>query len=549
MQQLLDPAYNLQAKITDIMFQWAGVQNAAVSHPTGVDGRIVAFLEKLNDQPFTNQNPAAFGQLMEAWNVASGTFAGHILMQAGLGVLYHNPVYDPAADVLSGLDGANRNITLRFDTTGTDYFTNDPMDNVFVFHKGNTLTNGPDYIYGTATDGLDTLLLSGVNPSDVRMWTDGYAYLHVKYGTAGDEVALGGAFEYGATETTARSYVERIAFDNGTVWNLSTGMTMTDTDDAHQLYGTSAPDVIDGRGGDDSIYGGGGSDTLIGGLGRDYLTGGTGNDSYVFAAGQSLISNPDMISEALNEGNDAIRLNGINPADVRMWTDGYGNLNIQYSLTDSIYVYGGMDYTTQTTTVWKYLERVIFDNGTTWNFTTGMNMTDSDDTHQLYGTVMNDTLDGRGGDDSIYAGPGDDTLIGGLGRDYLTGSTGNDTYVFSVGHSAIANPDLISEALNEGTDTIKLTGVNPTDVRLWTDGYGNLNIQYSLTDSIYIYGGFDYTTQTTTVNKYIEKVAFDNGTTWDLTLGLNMTDTDDTHQLYGTNLAETLDGRGGDDSI
>ncbi len=138
------------------------------------------------------------------------------------------------------------------------------------------------------------------------------------------------------------------------------------------------------------------------------------------------MTNPDLVFENLNEGTDTIKLIGVNPSDVRMWADGSGNLNIQYSTTDSIYIYGGFDYSTQSSLVNKYIERIAFDNGTVWNLATGMTMTDTDDTHQIYGSLLGDTIDGRGGNDSINGGSGNDTLYGGQGNDYLQGGAGDD---------------------------------------------------------------------------------------------------------------------------
>jgi Ca2+-binding RTX toxin-like protein len=45
----------------------------------------------------------------------------------------------------------------------------------------------------------------------------------------------------------------------------------------------------------------------------------------------------------------------------------------------------------------------------------------------LYGTSQNEAFDGRGGDDTIYAGDGHDRLFGGTGEDLLVGGAGNDT--------------------------------------------------------------------------------------------------------------------------
>ncbi|GAA0561041.1 calcium-binding protein [Rhizomicrobium electricum] len=65
----------------------------------------------------------------------------------------------------------------------------------------------------------------------------------------------------------------------------------------------------------------------------------------------------------------------------------------------------------------------------------------------LSGSGGNDTLVGGVGDDALNGGAGNDSLDGGDGSDSLAGGDGDDTYLVAAG-------DTVTEAANEGTDTI-----------------------------------------------------------------------------------------------
>jgi hypothetical protein len=56
-----------------------------------------------------------------------------------------------------------------------------------------------------------------------------------------------------------------------------------------------------------------------------------------------------------------------------------------------------------------------------------INRVGTDASEVLFGSSLDDYIDGRGGNDQIYGRPGNDTLIGGTGRNYIDGGSGNDT--------------------------------------------------------------------------------------------------------------------------
>jgi serralysin len=67
----------------------------------------------------------------------------------------------------------------------------------------------------------------------------------------------------------------------------------------------------------------------------------------------------------------------------------------------------------------------------------------------LYGASGNDTITGQAGNDILYGQSGNDTLNGGTGNDTMYGGKGDDTYIVD------STADVISESVNEGTDTVQ----------------------------------------------------------------------------------------------
>lgn len=197
-------------------------------------------------------------------------------------------------------------------------------------------------------------------------------------------------------------------------------------------------------------------------------------------------------------------------------------------------------------------------------------------------TTSSEIINGLAGNDSIYAGSGSDTISGGDGNDTITGSKdlfaandglpdndtidggkgidelygswGDDTYVFRAGDSPVATPDYIYEVINQGTDTIKLTGgILPASV---TFTKLSSNYWYSLkfgTDEIRM---VNYTmsgnTASSTNTLAFEKVAFDNGTVLNLADILNkpaytVTTGNDTVNVSTAAVGVTIDLLAGND--
>jgi Ca2+-binding RTX toxin-like protein len=203
-----------------------------------------------------------------------------------------------------------------------------------------------------------------------------------------------------------------------------------------QLFGGTGNDILLGKGGDDLLFGGSGDDTLTGGAGSDQMFGQAGNDRMIW--------NPGDGSD-LMEGGD-----GIDTAEVNG-----GNGAETFTLTPN-----GTRVRFDRTTPGPF----SLDIGTTENLV--LNMNGGDDTFigsNGLATLIQLTVDGGAGNDTITGGDGNDTLIGGDGNDTITGGRGNDLAQLGAGDDTFVwNPGDGSDTVEggAGTDTLQFNGAN-----------------------------------------------------------------------------------------
>lgn len=185
--------------------------------------------------------------------------------------------------------------------------------------------------------------------------------------------------------------------------------SITGTNLADRLSGTSGDDIIFGLGGRDNLQGGGGDDLIDGGTGADRMFGGRGDDTYI-------VDNPsDRAFEVEGDGTDTV-LTALHLFTLKSRVE-----NLTFTNSDSHFGKGN-----------------FADNTITGN-------AGADSLHGLGG---NDNLLGLGGVDKLYGGNGDDVLDGGLGADRMMGGSGDDTYVVDNRN------DEIFERQNAGVDTV-----------------------------------------------------------------------------------------------
>ena len=212
--------------------------------------------------------------------------------------------------------------------------------------------------------------------------------------------------------------------------------TLTGGSGADGLFGESGDDTLLGKGGNDLLSGGSGNDTLTGGVGDDQVSGESGDDRFIW--------NPGDGSD-LNEGGDGV---------------------------DTIEVNGGNG--SETFSAVPNGARVRFDRitpapffldiGTAENLV--VNMNGGDDTFtgaNGLATLIQLTVDGGPGNDTITGGDGADRLLGGDGNDTITGGRGNDTAILGAGDDTfIWNPGDGSDIVEgeAGNDTLLFNGAN-----------------------------------------------------------------------------------------
>jgi len=183
-----------------------------------------------------------------------------------------------AADTLWGYGG---NDTL-IGKGGNDTLRGGDGDDTYVFDYGFSLNATGDRIIETVSGGEDTIrFVGGITPEEVYMWTDASGYLWLQLGTspASNTLKTDGAY---SSSTGITTYVEKVEFDDETIWDISQGLHLRNNDTGRQLYGTAYDDVIEGGAANDTLRGFGGGDILAGHGGNDALYGGGGADTFLF---------------------------------------------------------------------------------------------------------------------------------------------------------------------------------------------------------------------------------------------------------------------------
>ncbi len=222
---------------------------------------------------FADGSSIAYEDLIANGFYLNGTEGDDVITGSGV----HDQIFGNGGnDVLFG-QGANDDVhggdgddTLSGGPGDGDLLVGEEGADTFVYAVG----DGRDEIYEwDETPGeTDRVRLQGFDVADVRVSRDPWNYYLAMDG--------GDWLTFGNMPLDAAAVVERIEFDDGTVWtpeDLEARVALfAATEGEDVLWGTSANDSISGLGGIDSLFGNGGDDSLIGGEGEDY---------YYFAAG------------------------------------------------------------------------------------------------------------------------------------------------------------------------------------------------------------------------------------------------------------------------
>ena len=294
--------------------------------------------------------------------------------------------------------------------------------------------------------------------------------------------------------------------------------------------------------GDDAIFGFYFEDRIDGGKGDDYLVGGDLNDTYVYGGGYGQDVIEDNLEDFLSPSYDILEFaDGLKPSDFDFLRDGASatitlavkgandrlTLKNQFELTSTV-LFGDYYY--------DNVDELRFADGTVWDM-------------DAFGRAL--LAQARtDGDDAIYGFDKRDTLDGGLGDDRLEGGVYSDTYIYRAGYGDDTIFDATWDAfLAAGYDSLNMEGINFDDVRI---SRFKENLIFTL----------EATGETVTLehqyNRYdgqvnaIEQLVFADQTILYTDLNpedVDLVGTNASETLWGTRFAETIDGRGGDDTL
>ena len=315
--------------------------------------------------------------------------------------------------------------------------------------------------------------------------------------------ALQGVVLNGQTSDFHGDHIERVVFDNGTVWTASDiviaanggygdVVTLAGTGDSEFINGTAGNDVIDSGAGDDVIDSRYGSDLILWGTGH-------GNDTLQDVGG------------AYWRDADTLRLVDLNASDVELSRQ-------QRTLTITVLATGETFVVT---------DKFNFSLGLPGRGPLRARAHRVRRRHHLELRAHR-----RGGD----LPPEPRTTISCSGRriieffagfggsDYLQGSGGNDTYVWSVGDG----DDTIAEFNSSDVDTLRLHGVDYADIQLvWNNG--DLDVRIG-DETIHV------SSQQFGIGYGVEQIVLDDGTVLtnaDFTALAAIYGTDDDDFLFG----------------
>jgi Ca2+-binding RTX toxin-like protein len=220
------------------------------------------------------------------------------------------------------------------------------------------------------------------------------------------------------------------------------------------LFGGAGNDVLTGGSGNDQLFGERGNDTLLGKGGFDLLFGGGDNDT---------LTGGDADDQVFGQaGNDRMIWN---PGDDTDLNEGAGG-------TDTVEVNGGNG--TEQFTATANGTRVRFDRvnpapfsidvGTSENLV--LNANGGDDSFAATGNLaalIQITVDGGTGADTLLGSNGVDRLLGGDGNDVVDGQQGNDVALLGAGDDTFQwDPGDGSDVVEgqDGSDTMRFNGAS-----------------------------------------------------------------------------------------
>jgi Ca2+-binding RTX toxin-like protein len=385
---------NIQAKIIDILYAWAGVtgidENArSAAGGTNIEARKVSFVEQVTGQEFRQLGSAKFvGQhastaVQKAWDIAVINTTKNLLVQGPLLPIFPDAVYSFANDSIK--------LNSDFDTiisAAQDFAASHNLGYDFWVQLG--------YILAW-------------NIKELRISID---EIRSKLSElAGEPIMI----EIGVFELVGDDKDNVIKGTAGSDYIKGLGGN-------DKLYGYEGSDHLEGDEGNDLLYGGGGIDRMYGGTGNDKMYGGPERD---FMYGNE--GNDDIYGE---EGDDLIE-------------GGAGADNMDGGGGKNTLSYGDSKFGVKINLATGQANDGDAEGDTFKNF---QNIGGSEFDDTLLGDEKDNYINGESGNDYIYGGDGNDDLFGATGEDYLYGDKGDDLFTGYEG------PDHMDGG--EGLDTV-----------------------------------------------------------------------------------------------
>ncbi len=350
------------------------------------------------------------------------------------------------------------------------------------------------------------------------------------------------------------------------------------------IFGSKIVDALFGVGGNDKILGLEAGDHLYGGEGNDQIFGdygsnnapNSGNDFLYAEAGNDLLFGDQGVDNLFGfggndqlSGNDGDDLAFGNEGDDRMtWNPGDDtDLNEGGGGSDTTEVNGGNgaeQFTATANGTRVRFDRVdpapfAIDIGTTEALVLNANAgADSFSATGNLAALIQITVDGGAGNDTILGSNGIDLLLGGADNDFIDGQQGNDTAFLGAGNDVFQwDPGDGSDTIEgqDGTDTMLFNGSAGNEIFetsangqrvLFTRNLGNIVMDLNDIDTIDLnaLGGTDSIT--------VNDLTGTDTTTQNIDLGVGGTAGDaqaDTIIVNGTNIGDTIDVLGGGTSL
>ena len=203
-----------------------------------------------------------------------------------------------------------------------------------------------------------------------------------------------------------------------------------------QLFGQAGNDTLLGKGGFDLLFGGNDNDTLTGGDADDQVFGQSGNDRMIWNPGDDTDLNEG------GDGSDTVEVNGGNGAE--QFTATANGTRVRFDRINPA--------------------PFSIDIGTSERLT--LNANGGDDSFSATGNLaalIQITVDGGTGNDTLLGSNGADFLLGGDGNDFVDGNQGNDTALLGAGDDTFQwDPGDGSDIVEgqDGVDKMLFNGAN-----------------------------------------------------------------------------------------